>query len=78
MDNGSLSDPKYLHSLTRFDMDSESTQVTDVPDYVPILGQSLVFLNVGDEGMLVAFGGMTEINGVISRVGLSVTPSTRC
>ena len=59
---------EYFHSMTVFDMKTEKTSVIGVPQYVPIIGQNLVFLSAGKDGVLVAFGGYTELNGVLERV----------
>jgi hypothetical protein len=61
--------PQYFHSMTIFDMSLESTTIIDVPEFVPIIGQSLVYLDVGVNGILIAIGGQTEINGEIENVG---------
>ena len=59
---------EYFHSMTVFDMKTEKTSVIGVPQYVPIIGQNLVFLSAGKDGVLVALGGHTESNGVLERV----------
>ena len=64
------SETKYFHSMTEFDMHTERTRVFDVPSYVPIVGQNLVFLSAGKEGVLIALGGQTESNGRLQRVGM--------
>lgn len=59
--NRDSSEIKYLHSMTIFDMNAEKTSVIDVPPYVPIIGQNLVFLPTAGDGVLVALGGYTEM-----------------
>ena len=59
---------EYLHSMTVFDMKTEKTSVIGVPQYVPVIGQNLVFLSAGKDGVLVALGGHTESNNVLVRV----------
>jgi hypothetical protein len=54
--------------MTIFDMSFENTTIIDVPEFVPIIGQSLVYLDVGIEGILIAIGGQTEMNGVLLRI----------
>ena len=56
--------------MTIFDMNTEKTSVVDVPAYVPIIGQNLVFLSAGKEGALIALGGQTESNGALERVSI--------
>jgi hypothetical protein len=58
--------------MTIFDMSLETTTIIDVPEYVPIIGQSLVYLDVSVEGILIAIGGQTEINGVLNTVSESI------
>lgn len=60
--------PQYFHSIVAFDMKKEVTSVTNVPDFIPIIGQSLVYMDVGDEGILIALGGKTEKDGVLNAV----------
>jgi hypothetical protein len=59
---------QYFHSMVVFDMESETTSVINVPDFVPIVGQSLVYVDVNVEGILIAVGGKKEINGSLSPV----------
>jgi hypothetical protein len=40
----------------------------NVPEFMPVIGQSLVYLDVGVNGILVAVDGQIEINGVINTV----------
>ena len=49
-------------------METEKTSVIEVPSFVPIIGQNLVFLSAGKEGILVALGGQCESNGVLELV----------
>lgn len=60
--------PQYFHSMVVFDMKSERTSVINVPDFVPIVGQSLVYVDVNVKGILIAVGGKKEINGSLSPV----------
>ncbi|KAL9099488.1 MAG: hypothetical protein Q9163_005015 [Psora crenata] len=62
------SEVEYFHSMTEFDMKTEKTSVIGVPQYVPMIGQNLVFLSAGKDGVLVVLGGYTESNGVLERV----------
>jgi hypothetical protein len=64
--------PQYFHSMVVFDMESETTSVIDVPDFVPIIGQSLVYMDVTLEGILIALGGKTEMNGSLTPVSGSI------
>ena len=70
-ENATSSEIEYLHSMTEFDMNTEKTSVIDVPSYVPIIGQNLVFLAAGKEGVLIALGGQTESNGALERVSIN-------
>ncbi|KAK4449015.1 hypothetical protein QBC34DRAFT_438781 [Podospora aff. communis PSN243] len=64
--------PKYHHWLVEFDMDTETTQTFPVPPFVPIVNQSLVFLDTGSRtGALVALGGSVERNGTLSTAPLT-------
>ena len=67
-ENSSSFKPEYLHSITVFDMNTESISTFDVPMYVPTVDSSLVYLNAGIKGVLVVLGGQTENNGVLSMV----------
>ena len=58
----------YFHSMTVFDMKTEKTSIIGLFQYVPIIGQNLVFLSAGKDGVLVALGGHTESNSVLERV----------
>ncbi|KAL9608072.1 MAG: hypothetical protein Q9167_007072 [Letrouitia subvulpina] len=69
--NRDPSEITYLHSMTIFDMNTEKTSVIDVPSYIPIIGQNLVFLPIAGEGVLVVLGGYTESDGELERVGLN-------
>ena len=68
--NTTSSEIEYFHSMTKFNMNTEKTSVFDVPSYVPIIGQNLVFLSAGEEGILIAIGGYTESNDVLERVSM--------
>lgn len=59
---------KYQHTMIEFDMDTEKTTMFSVPEFVPVIGQSLVYLNAGVSGILVALGGKREMNGTLSLV----------
>lgn len=49
-----------------FDMKTETLSYLDVPDFVPVVNQSLVFLNTGNkEGALVVLGGPSKQMGVL-------------
>jgi hypothetical protein len=68
-DEGS-SDLHFHHKLAVFDMKTETLSSFDLPDFVPVVNQSLVFLNTGNKkGALVALGGFIEKNGNLSIVG---------
>lgn len=57
------SGPQFLHMLTVFNMENETLSSLQVPGFVPVVNQSLVFLNTGQgKGALVALGGYTEKN----------------
>ncbi len=59
----------YLHLLTMFDMQNERLSTIAIPDFVPIINQSLVFLNTATRlGALVVLGGYVERNGTLSLV----------
>jgi len=60
--------PLYYHSMTIFDVSLKTTTVIGMPDFVPIIGQSLVYLDVGLDGILIVVGGKTEMNGVLNPV----------
>jgi hypothetical protein len=48
----------FLHTLTAFNMKTETFSFFNVLDFVPIVNQSLVYLNTGNkEGILVALEG---------------------
>lgn len=65
------SEMKILHSMTVFDMKTEKTRVVDVPSWVPVVGQNLVFLSAGEEGILIVVGGYVESNGALIRVRMN-------
>jgi hypothetical protein len=59
----------YLHFLTVLDMQQETLSTITVPDFVPVVNQSLVFLNTATRsGALVALGSYVERNGTLSLV----------
>ncbi|CAM1509067.1 Fc.00g028060.m01.CDS01 [Cosmosporella sp. VM-42] len=67
MTSGKPEPVTYLHSLAVFDTDTETLSTIPVPDFVPVVNQSLVFLNTATRrGALVALGGYTERNGSLS------------
>lgn len=51
-------------------MDTEQIISLAVPDYVPIVSPSLVFLNTPGGGLLVALGGRIEQNGTLQYVSI--------
>lgn len=62
---------EYLHWLHIFDFPTETLSSIAVPDFVPVVNQSLVFLNTGTRsGALVALGGYIESGGTLSLVRL--------
>ena len=70
MENQTSSEVEYFHSMTEFDMKTETISVFNVPSYVPIIGQTLVYLPAGQQGLLVALGGQSESNGTLERVSI--------
>ncbi|KAK3997218.1 hypothetical protein QBC44DRAFT_377111 [Cladorrhinum sp. PSN332] len=69
---GNSEGPEYLHWLHEFDMETETIQSFPVPDYVPVVNQSLVFLDTGSrKGALVALGGSVEKNGLLATAPLT-------
>lgn len=77
-DDVGSSGPRFLHSLTLLNMQTESLSSLEVPDFVPVVNQSLVFLDTGNkEGALVALGGYTEKNGDLTVVGDTISVSGR-
>jgi len=63
---------QVLHWLYIFDMETETLKTLPVPEFVPVVNQSLVFVDTGTRsGALVVLGGLIERNSV-----LSLTPST--
>ncbi|MCJ1394522.1 hypothetical protein MMC18_007401 [Xylographa bjoerkii] len=62
---GNFSIMRYLHSMTVFDMNSESIYTVDIPNYIPIVDPSLVYLDAGSDGALIVLGGQTESNGFL-------------
>ena len=66
--NGPNESSQYLHSITAFDMTTENALAYDIPDYIPIIDPSLVYLDAGTEGVLVVIGGQTEKDGVLNTV----------
>ena len=63
------SESEYLHVLHRFDFETETLSFTPVPENVPVVNQTLVFLNTATRsGALVVMGGYTEKEGVLSLV----------
>lgn len=63
--DGNSFDPQYLHTMTVFDMNTESTSIVTIPDYVPVVDPNLVYLDIGVRGALVVVGGQTESNGTL-------------
>ncbi|KAL9118890.1 MAG: hypothetical protein Q9187_004556 [Circinaria calcarea] len=71
-DEMGLYGPPFLHLLIEFNMQTETLSFLQVPDFVPVINQSLVFLNTGNnKGALVALGGYTEKNGSLAVAPLS-------
>ena len=70
--NDASPNQSFFHSMTVFDMKTETAKMFDVPDFVPVIGQSLVFFETVTGGILVVVGGLTESGGVLSPV------STHC
>ena len=67
--NGSSHSHRYLHWLSVFSMTREVLTTLPVPDFVPIVNQSLVFIDTGSRsGALVALGGLVEREGVLTMV----------
>ena len=66
--NDASPNQSFFHSMTAFDMVTETAKILDVPDFVPVIGQSLVFFETVTGGILVVIGGMIEIGGVLSQV----------
>ncbi|KAM7208347.1 hypothetical protein V8F20_001325 [Naviculisporaceae sp. PSN 640] len=59
--------PRYSHWLYEFSMDDETLNVLPVPSFVPVVNQSMVFVNTGTrQGALVVLGGSVESNGSLS------------
>ncbi|KAK4223225.1 hypothetical protein QBC38DRAFT_54423 [Podospora fimiseda] len=69
---GHPDDPEHLHWLHEFDMKTETIQSFPVPGYVPVVNQSLVFLDTGSrKGALFALGGSVEKDGVLTTAPLT-------
>lgn len=59
----------FLHQLFVFDTQHETLKVLPVPDFVPVVNQTLVFINTGSRrGGLVALGGSVEQGGNVTLV----------
>jgi len=59
----------YLHVIHVFDTQNESMSVLPVPDSVPVVNQSMVWLDTGNmHGALAVLGGYTEQNGTLDIV----------
>jgi len=77
-DETGSSGPRFLHLLTVFNMQTENLSSLEVPDFVPVVNQSLVFLDTGNnEGALVALGGYTEKMGDLAVVSYAIPVSDR-
>ncbi|KAK4186670.1 hypothetical protein QBC35DRAFT_500646 [Podospora australis] len=64
--------PRYLHWLYEFDTENEVMRSFPVPDFVPVVNHSLVYLDTRSRGgALLALGGMIEVNGSLSKAPLS-------
>lgn len=60
---------RYLHSLAVFNMEDETLTMAPVPDFVPVVNQSLVYIDTGTRaGALAALGGVLEQNRSLSMV----------
>jgi len=67
-------DLHFRHVLTAFNMETETLSSFDVPDFVPIVNQSLIYLNTGrKDGVLVALGSYREQEGKLELVGYAVS-----
>lgn len=49
-------------------MKQETTKVVEVPDFVPIVGQSTVYMDLGQDGILITLGGKIENNTILTPV----------
>lgn len=59
----------YFHRLWMFDMRSETLSSIPVPDSVPVVNQSVVFVDTATRsGALVVLGGYVETNGSLELV----------
>ncbi|KAK5660025.1 hypothetical protein OQA88_13493 [Cercophora sp. LCS_1] len=64
--------PRYLHWLYEFDTENEAMRAFPVPDFVPVVNHSLVYMDTGTRGgALLALGGMIETNGSLLKAPLS-------
>lgn len=68
----------FLHMMTVFNMEIETSSSFEVPDFVPVGNQILVFLNTGTkQGVLVAWEGYREKNGRFELVGHALPMTSR-
>ena len=58
----------YHHSMSVFDMTTETMSTFDILHFIPIIDPNLVFLDAGKEGVLVVVGGRTERDGILHTV----------
>lgn len=59
----------YSHELYIFNTQNETLSTITVPDYVPVVNQSMVWLDTGNRnGVLAVLGGFTEVNGRLDMV----------
>lgn len=64
--------PRYSHWLYEFSMDDETLNVSPVPSFVPVINQSMVFIDTGTRlGALAVLGGWVEIKGSLSPAPLT-------
>lgn len=56
----------YYHSLMIFDMKEGKLRSQPVPEQVPIVAPVLVYLDAGDNGLLVVIGGKHEKTGALT------------
>lgn len=66
---GVTEEGEVLHWLHVFDFQTETLIALPVPDYVPVVNQSMVYINTGTRsGALVALGGYIEREGNLTLV----------
>lgn len=67
-EGGIKNNTTYHHTLAIFDMAEEKLRSQPVPEEVPIVAPALVYLDAGDDGLLVVIGGKQEKDGALSYV----------